>query len=683
VSAPAHGDHRTLTYWPALDGVRALAVTAVLLFHGGVSWLPGGFLGVDAFFVLSGFLITSLLLAERERSGRIRLGNFWLRRARRLLPALLLMLVFTVAVFRDLLPRFEVGLLRGDALAALGYVANWRMIYRGDDYFAQTAAPSVLQHTWSLGIEEQFYVLWPLLVVVLVALAGRRARPVLVALCLAAAAVSAVAAGLLFDRLDVNRAYFGTDTRAQALLIGAALAAALPLVRRRTEPSSHVPARPGPVTPMLLAVGLSVLALASAVGVGWLWSHAHGTDGWLYQGGFAAGGVAVAAVLANVVLRPRGVLGRLLAVPPLVWLGRISYGVYLWHWPLFALINAERTGLSGAGLLWTRIAATVAVSTVSYVFLEQPVRTGRWPLSRSAPARPRNATIVFGTTAAVGATAVFIVVAGILPPVVTVTPIVALPTAPAVDAAGSQRPTPMQRAGRKPGAEPRITFFGDSVSWSLGFYMPEFKGIKLTTQALPGCGIARLPDIIYIGDPHTNYPECPTWEVNWQYGVDVDDPDIAVVLLDRWELMDRKLGDKFRAVGDPLFDAYLTVELEYALSIVGSRGAHIVLLTAPYTHRWERPDGGLYDEDKPERVDAWNRLVRKVAAQHPQDISVIDLNRRVCPDGKFTWTIGRLQIRSDGLHFTPEGVQDYIAPWLVPQLATLAVYGPRNTGRSD
>ena len=683
MSAPAHGDHRTLTYWPALDGVRALAVAAVLLFHGGVSWLPGGFLGVDAFFVLSGFLITSLLLAERERSGRIRLANFWLRRARRLLPALLVVLVFTVAVFRDLLPRFEVGLLRGDALAALGYVANWRMIYRGDDYFTQTAAPSVLQHTWSLGIEEQFYVLWPLLVVVLVALAGRRARPVLVALCLAAAAGSAVAAALLFDRLDVNRAYFGTDTRAQALLIGAALAAALPLVRRRMEPSSHVPARPGPVTPMLLAVALSGLALVATVGVGWLWSHAHGTDSWLYRGGLAAGGVAVAAVLAQVVLRPRGVLGRLLAVAPLVWLGRISYGVYLWHWPLFALINAERTGLTGAGLLWTRIAATVAVSTVSYVFLEQPVRTGRWPLSRSAPAHPRNATVVLGTTAAVGATAVFIVVAGVLPPVVTVTPVVALPTAPAVDAADAQRPTPMQRAGRKPGAEPRITFFGDSVSWSLGFYMPEFKGVTLTTQALPGCGIARLPDIIYIGDPHTNYPECPTWEVNWQYGVDVDDPDIAVVLLDRWELMDRKLGDKYRAVGDPLFDAYLTVELEYALSIVGSRGAHIVLLTAPYTHRWERPDGGLYDEDKPERVDAWNRLLRRVAAQHPQEISVIDLNRRVCPDGKFTWTIGRLQIRSDGLHFTPEGVQDYIAPWLVPQLATLAVYGPRNTGRSD
>jgi lysophospholipase L1-like esterase len=130
-------------------------------------------------------------------------------------------------------------------------------------------------------------------------------------------------------------------------------------------------------------------------------------------------------------------------------------------------------------------------------------------------------------------------------------------------------------------------------------------------------------------------------------------------------------------------DAYLSVELEFALSIVGSRGAHIVLLTAPYTHRWERPDGGLYDEDKPERVDAWNRLLREVAAKYRDTITVIDLNKWVCPDGKFTWDIGNLQIRSDGLHFTPEGVQEWIAPWLVPQLANLALYGPNYAVRGD
>src|SRR3954454_21319874 len=151
VRPPTHGDnHRSIAYRPALDGIRALAVLAVMLYHGGVSWLPGGFLGVDAFFVLSGFLIPSLLLAEGAATGRIRLGAFWLRRARRLLPALLVMLVCIVLAYRPMLSIPELALLRGDALAALGYVANWRMIYRGDDYFAQTATASPLQHTWSL-----------------------------------------------------------------------------------------------------------------------------------------------------------------------------------------------------------------------------------------------------------------------------------------------------------------------------------------------------------------------------------------------------------------------------------------------------------------------------------------------------------------------------------------------------
>src|SRR5947208_5436264 len=177
-----------------------------MLFHGGVGVLRGGFLGVDAFFVLSGYLITSLLLAERAETGRIRLGAFWGRRARRLLPALLVVLVAVAVAGRYLLPDVEVRLLRGDAFAALFYVANWRMIYRGSDYFTQTAAPSPLQHTWSLGIEEQFYWLWPLIVLVL-----RRRRVVFVASVLGAAG-SALAAALLYRPDDVNRAYFGTDS---------------------------------------------------------------------------------------------------------------------------------------------------------------------------------------------------------------------------------------------------------------------------------------------------------------------------------------------------------------------------------------------------------------------------------------------------------------------------------------
>src|SRR5690606_19000558 len=211
-------------------------------------------------------------------------------------------------------------------------------------------------------------------------------------------------------------------------------------------------------------------------------------------------------------------------------------------------------------------------------------------------------------------------------------------------------------------------FFGDSVSWTLGTYLPPQPELSITVRSVQGCGIARLPDLRQRGEGGTNYPGCPTWDSRWRKGITADDPDVAVILLDRWELMDRKLGDVYRHVGEPEYDAYLTWELELAISIVGARGAHIVLLTAPYTRRAERFDGTLYDEDLPERVDAWNLLLYQAKARHPGKITVLDLNRRVCPDGEFTWTVdeGRIRIRSDGLHFTESGVQQWIAPWLLP-----------------
>ena len=184
-------------YVPALDGVRALAVAAVLAFHGGMSWARGGYLGVDAFFVLSGYLITTLLLTEWQRTGGIALAAFWGRRARRLLPALLLLIVVVTIAARSLLPPEEVRLLRGDGLAAVFYVANWQMLLGGGDYFAQTAAPSPLEHTWSLAIEEQFYLLWPLLLLVL--LASRRPLRRLVVVCAAGAVASAVALAVLYS----------------------------------------------------------------------------------------------------------------------------------------------------------------------------------------------------------------------------------------------------------------------------------------------------------------------------------------------------------------------------------------------------------------------------------------------------------------------------------------------------
>jgi peptidoglycan/LPS O-acetylase OafA/YrhL len=617
-------------YRPALDGVRAVAVAAVLLFHG-AAFLPGGFLGVDAFFVLSGFLITSLLLAERDRHGRIRLTAFWGRRARRLLPALLVLLLVTVVGAHYLLPADNPMRLRWDALSALSYVANWRMIYQGGGYFDQTAPASALQHTWSLGIEEQFYLLWPLLLLVI-------PRRFLALSCCAGALLSAGVMALLYDPFDADRAYFGTDTRAQALLIGGVFAA-------------RALSRWVPAAAATLGAPLFLFALV----------RADGSDAWLYRGGFLLVALAVAGVIAYAVTSPRGLIARFLALSALVWVGQISYGLYLWHWPLYQFLTAERTGMSGFNLLAFRLAVTIAVAYASYLLIEQPIRR-RLVL-------PRRVLPAATATAMAGVTAV----------VVVMTPVPRVPTSPVVfsapSAGASAAPahtSPMRRPGRKPGKLPRVTFFGDSISWSLGTYWPRMPNLDVSVAAVQGCGIALLPEIMQLGTPHTNIAGCERWPGRWQAAVNKYDPDVAAILLDRWELMDRKLNGRWTHVGEPDYNAYLTKQLRLGIEKAGARGARVVLLTAPYTHRVERPDGGLYPEDQPSRVDAWNALLRKVAGGMRQQPVIIDLNKRVCPDGKFTWSVKGLRIRSDGLHFTGAGVRRYIAPWLAPQFSALA-----------
>src|SRR5215213_9052352 len=214
-----------LPYSPGLDGLRALAVIAVLLYHADLAWIPGGFLGVEVFFVISGYLITALLLAEWRQRGRIDLKNFWMRRARRILPALYVLLVVSLAFAVVFLPG-EVARLRGDVLAAFGYVTNWYLIFGHVSYFEAVGRPSLLQHLWSLAVEEQFYLIWPPVLALVLAIGAtrlRRRRMLIVAL--AGAGASAVATALLYaPGVDPSRIYYGTDTRSTGLLCGAAVA---------------------------------------------------------------------------------------------------------------------------------------------------------------------------------------------------------------------------------------------------------------------------------------------------------------------------------------------------------------------------------------------------------------------------------------------------------------------------
>ncbi len=638
-------------YVPALDGIRALAVVAVMAFHGGVSWLPGGFLGVDAFFVLSGFLITTLLLRERLATGRLSLGAFWGRRARRLLPALLVVLVVVAVAGRSLLDPETVHLLRGDSLAALFYVANWRMLLRGHGgYFAATASPSPLEHTWSLGIEEQFYLLWPLLLLVL--LARRTRLRALLWLCLAGALGSAAPAALLFHPgSDPSRVYYGTDTRAQALLVGAALATAFAI---------WSPRQLSPRRLSRLSRTAGAAALCGVVATGWAWTHASGTSRWLYTGGFLAVAASTALVITHAMVAPDGATARVLSVRPLPAVGRISYGLYLWHWPVYQAATAERTGQGGLRLLALRIAITLGLTLASYFLVEQPIRRRSWS-GRLA------VSVVAGTVAVVAA----VMVVATIPPYQpdSSTPLASREVVhvrvAARPASGAGKVAPHHR----PGTAPVIDFFGDSVGWTVGAYLPAHPGLVTHDHAMQGCGIALGDPYRYIGGLHKTFPSCKYWETVWRQRLAGDNPDVSVILLDRWELVDRVYAGRWTYVGQPDYDSYLQAQLRRAITLVSAKGAGVVLLTAPYNHRGEQPDGSLYSGDYPSRVDAWNALLRRTAAGYPGTVSVVDLNKKVCPDGRFTWTVDGVRVRSDGTHFTPSGVH-WLAPWLLPALVS-------------
>jgi hypothetical protein len=501
----------------------------------------------------------------------------------------------------------------------------------------------------------------------------RHGRTVLIVLCGAGAVASELLCARFFRPEDISRAYYGTDTRAQALLIGAALAAALISTRkgetRKGESGKAGTRKAGTREAGRWASLAGVTGLAVLV---WLWHAASDQAPALYRGGLTAAALATALLILAATLRPGSVLSRLLALPPLVWLGRISYGVYLWHWPLFTFVNADDTGLSRWPLLAVRLAGTLAVALLSYHLVEQPIRHG--VLGRRLPRR-----VPIAVTVAALAVMVFAVTTATAvppaPPATAAAPVVIAPVAPSTASRSVRKAAPIDRPGRpkNAGPDPRITFFGDSVSWVIGDYLPDHPGMWTSDRAIQGCGIATLPDILELGTPHTNYPGCTSWVKRWQKGVRTDNPDVAVIELNRWELMDRKYQGRYQHVGDPAYDQYLLAQLDRAVSVVGSRGAAVVLLTAAYTHRAERPDGGLYPEDQPARVDAWNSLLRTEAAR--RGLTVLDLNRLVCPKGKFTWSVDGYRIRSDGLHYTPAGVQRLIAPWLLPKLAAIAYHG--------
>lgn len=639
---------------PALNGIRGVAVALVLVGHSGIPGVAGGFIGVDVFFVLSGFLITSLLLDELGRTGKLDLGAFWVRRARRLLPALLIM-VLAVIGGRMLFAPDAVSGLRDDAVASFLWVANWAFVSHDTDYFSQGAPPSPLQHTWSLGVEEQYYLIWPVLIVIaalLLALIARwrKKTPTIVAvrravliLALVGTAASAAEAILMASDDALNRVYFGTDTRAQALLIGAAAAALLvrdwpamvagwPLIRSRWV---RWVAGGAPVA------GVAVLAAITHVATG---SAAEFRNGLLIV-------VAVAAVvvIAGVALEQNGPVAWVLSTPPLVALGVISYGVYLWHWPIFLVLTGERTGWTGYALFAARCAITLLAAVGSWWLIERPIR--RW-----RPIHVPQLRLAAATMATAVAVAVAVVPVGMRID----------PASPDITQAALVSPVETVRVATPSHTGPRehtVSVFGDSIGWTMMRYLPPTPGISFLDRTTIGCGLVRGGPYRYSGQSLEQKPECDAWPERWAQRIDHDRPDVVLMVVGRWETVDRKWQGKWSHIGQPDFDKYLESELRKALDILTSTGALVVVTTEPYNRHGEQADGTLYPEDQPSRVNQWNTLLRKVVDSRP-NVTVLDLNKKLAPNGGYTNKINGVQVRIDGVHPTPNAVK-WMTPWLL------------------
>jgi peptidoglycan/LPS O-acetylase OafA/YrhL len=614
-----------------------------MAFHHGYRGFRGGYLGVSAFFTLSGFLITSLALGEWDRTGRLSWGAFWERRARRLLPAALITLA-SVVVLEN---RWSLGAgsrFHGDVLAALGYVTNWRLAGSGQGYADLFSTPSPLVHLWSLAIEEQFYLLFPLAFgLVMVAVRGRRRRG---AAIVGVAALASFAAAWVLASRDGSDGltYYGTHTRAGELLVGVALAFALGTVRARRV------LRTPRVRRLTSLAG--VLALA---GMAWLWhSEAIGAPS-LFHGVTAANALLTAVVVTAVAAA--GPLDRALGVLPLRATGLVSYAAYLFHWPLFLLLAPPRVRLGTHAVFAIRVAATLAAAGLSYVLVESPFRF------RLRMPRPR-------LTAVLAAGGVMVVA------LVLVVPVQDPPPAQATGLDGLHpaedvrvRRAIMPPDGRRP--EAAVFLAGDSVAWSMmvGFRtwdrtFPEH-AVRVDTHIAFGCPLGG-PGTVRDVQVHTTFEDCATWHPGLRRALARSHPDAVVVVMGLADLGGRYIAGRWRDLGDPRLDSWLGDRIEHIADVLDRQGAPVVWLTFPHVRTRDPADPtrtwdtiGIND---PAKVDRLNQIITAVAARHP-GINVVDLAGwlQTWPDQSFD------PADRDGVHFS-WSASDRVAAWLMPQV---------------
>ena len=593
-----------LPHLPALDGLRGIALLGVLFFHANGA-LPGGYLGVDLFFVLSGFLITSLLLAEQRETGRIALSAFWVRRARRLFPALLSLMPAVALYGRYFARADELKVLRAQALATLGYVANWHTIFDHRSYWQLFAAPSPLEHTWSLSIEEQFYLLWPIVVLLVL----RRGNPrSLLVLSLSLSALSMAAMWWLFRPENTTRVYLGTDTRMGGILAGAALAAVLPSNRSFRARTVR---------------RLDGLGAVAAVGLGVAWVRLKGESPFLYHGGFWLTELGVLTLITCAVAGQGSMVARCLSWRPFTLLGTISYGAYLWHWPVNVFFTPERAHVHGPALYVLRFAVTFAIAIASYRYLERPIRRHGVPFGRPLYIVP-----------ACVALCAFLVVRATY--------------AREQDAAPpASAESPSSGEASLEAVRYRVVVFGDSTANSLGWGLRGLreKGVAIDLLGKDGCTMLR--------------DTCNG--ATWAKRVQELGPNAVLVYLGGAFLHGFNQGGTWhtacREDWDQRFERALTLRLSELAAVSG----HVFAVTAPYpVVTWDTPEYRA-------QVDCINASIRKATSAVP-GVQVLDLGARLCPHGVCQQDAPDMEpIRPDGVHFSLAGAHA-LSHWVFEQI---------------
>ena len=648
-----------IRYEPALDGLRAISVIAVIFYHAGFTWMSGGFFGVEVFFVVSGFLITSLLIGEDQSQGSINLREFWIRRARRLLPALFTMLA-VIGLWVIFFGHQHVSAFRHDVLPGIFYFSNWWQIFgSGTPYFG-LANPPLLRHLWSLAVEEQWYLIWPVVAIFFIRKSPkpehrRKMALVLTALAFLIWIVTLIASfGANEDRL--NFLYLSTTARFGGLLIGAAAA-------------FWVTSRPeGSRTPLWLSrlvLPASILLLLSFIPF-------HVNSLLTYRGGLAVVAIFSAVIVIEVTLNARSQIRGLLSTKWLVAIGTRSYGLYLWHWPMFVAFGVQQ---NRARILPALVLAII-LSECCLRLIEKPMRSGwlsrQWSVLRQSPLRrPRRIAAVFLLLLCLSTAAL---VVGL---VRTPTPIAgqggtvvdfdeSVLTATTVPSSVSTIPDQQTNGeilesttSSAPFVMPllprKILVIGDSQGHSLVINHPADldKYFTLLKKTSSGCGLFEdgrvITQQLKFG---WSFVQCGPPVERWEEAARVNQPDVTLLVTGAWDVFDIELNSVRYVFGSAEFDNKWVSNLQRGIDAVVAQGSAMALLEVPCMRPIDAATPVLPERAMDDRVAHINDLLRQVASANASTTTFIDGPDGWCGDEKIATDLG---LRYDGVHVYREG----------------------------